>query len=241
MAKKRLNKKVAIIGSILVMFAILVAIGGILYISRDPEKYLKDGEIAIAQKDYEKGTHDLLKARSLAKDDDFKVMVLFKLADAYMEMGRWNNVMGCWNEIVRIESDNVQARLNRLNYLYIMANAGSNTLWKELNSQTSEILEKIEGKDLANENVSKWIIPQLEDKDMFYGNLESYLYLLRGRAVLENVIRGAITDPDASLLRAIDDLEKVRQGQPENVNTYWYLAKAINYRGQLLASRGSAR
>ena len=240
MAKKRLNKKVAIIGSIFVMFLVLLAIGAILYLSRDPEKYLKDGEIAIAQKDYEKGTHDLLKARALAKDDVFKVEVLFKLADAYMEMGRWNNVLGCWNEIVRIDSDNVQAYLNRLNYLYIMANAGSNTLWKELNSQASEFLEKIEGKDLANENVSKWIIPQLEDKDMFYGNLESYLYLLRGRAVLENVIRGAITDPDASLLRAIDDLEKVRQGQPENVNTYWYLAKAINYRGQLLASRGSA-
>ena len=239
MAKKRLNKKVAIIGSILVMFAILVAIGGILYISRDPEKYLKDGEIAIAQKDYEKGTHDLLKARSLTKDDDFKVMVLFKLADAYMEMGRWNNVMGCWNEIVRIKSDNVQARLNRLNYLYIMANAGSSTLWKEVGDQTSELLEKIEGKESANENVSKWIIPQLEDKDMFYGDLKSYLYSLRGRSVLENVIRGATTDPDESLLRAIDDLEKVRQDQPENVNTYWYLAQAINYKGQLLASRGS--
>ena len=240
MAKKRLNKKVAIIGSILVMFVILVAIGGILYISRDPEKYLKDGEIAIAQKDYEKGTHDLLKARALAKDDDFKVVVLFKLADAYMEMGRWNNVMGCWNEIVRIESDNVQARLNRLNYFYIMANAGSNTLWKELGDQTSELLEKIGGKESANENVSKWIIPQLEDKDMFYGDLKSYLYLLRGRSVLENVIRGATTDPDESLLRAIDDLEKVRQDQPENVNTYWYLAQAISHKGQLLASRGSA-
>lgn len=240
MAKKRLNKKVAIIGSILLMFAILVAIGGILYFSRDPEKYLKDGEIAIAQKDYEKGTRSFLKARSLTKDDDSKVIILFKLADAYMEMGRWNNVMGCWSEIVRIDSNNIQARLNRLNYLYIMADTGSNTLWKELSDQTSELLGKIEGKELAKENVSKWIIPQLEDKDMLYGDLKSYLYLLRGRAVLENVIRGATTDPDESLLRATDDLERVRQDQPENVNAYWYLAQAINYKGQLLASRGSS-
>jgi len=47
MAKRRLNKKVAFIGSAVFMFLVLCAIGAILYLSRDPRKFIKDGDAAL--------------------------------------------------------------------------------------------------------------------------------------------------------------------------------------------------
>jgi hypothetical protein len=47
MAKKRLNKKVALIGSGIFVLLILLAIGVILHLSRDPETFIKDGDAAI--------------------------------------------------------------------------------------------------------------------------------------------------------------------------------------------------
>jgi len=47
MAKKRLNKKVALIGSAVVVLISLVAIGAILHLSGDPEKFSKDGDAAL--------------------------------------------------------------------------------------------------------------------------------------------------------------------------------------------------
>ena len=44
MAKKRLNKKVALIGSAIFMLIVFVAIAVIFHLSRDPEKFIKDHE-----------------------------------------------------------------------------------------------------------------------------------------------------------------------------------------------------
>jgi hypothetical protein len=46
-ARKRLNKKVALIGSVVFVFLILGAILLFLYLSRDPQKFIKDGDAAL--------------------------------------------------------------------------------------------------------------------------------------------------------------------------------------------------
>ena len=121
MARKRLNKKVAIIGSLIFAFVVFAAIGAFLYLSRDPEKFIRDGDAALLAGDYEEAALSYNKARVRAKSDSLKIELLFKIADAYINIDRWNNVLGCWNRVVQIDPGNIKARLSRLNYLYIMA------------------------------------------------------------------------------------------------------------------------
>jgi len=52
MARKRLNKKVALLGSVVFMVLVVAAIGLILYLNRDPQKFIADADalVVAAQK-----------------------------------------------------------------------------------------------------------------------------------------------------------------------------------------------
>ena len=141
MAKKRLNKKVALIGSVVFVLLVLVAIGVILYLSRDPEKFIKDGDAMviaaraatdeqIKEETYKRAERNYHKARNLAKTDLHRIEILFKLVDLYIETDQWRNVTGCWNGIINIDPENVKARFGRLKYVYIMADSGVRQLWQ---------------------------------------------------------------------------------------------------------------
>ena len=244
MAKKRLNKKVALIGSaVLVVFG-LVAMLAFLRLTRDPDKFIEDGNAAFVEKDYEAAQRNYLRARAYAKTDSLRIEMLFKLADVYMATGQWNNVLGCWNGIIRVDPKNVHARFGRLKYVYIMADGGARRVWQEVASQASEFIDVVEDLDLIEGGIAKW--------DTLVGDLGAtttpvakkmgpYLYLLRGRAVLEMVGQGAVTDRDKSLDQAIEDLERAKDIESDNINIYWYLAKTMTTRGDIFASRGDFR
>ncbi len=51
MAKKRLNKKVALLGASVLAVLLLGAILVVLRLSRDPEKFIADGDAAVAMAD----------------------------------------------------------------------------------------------------------------------------------------------------------------------------------------------
>jgi len=249
MARKRLNKKVALIGSAVFVLLVLLVIGVILYLSRDPEKFIQDGNAAlkaareatdeqIKTEQYKKAEYNYHKARSLARDDSLKVKMLSKLVNLYLETDRWRNVLGCWNRIIQIDPKNIKARFGRLKYVYIVADSGGAGHWREVESQVSEFIE-IADANLLAEDTSKWESFEIQ-KGMVAERVGAYLYLLRGRATFEIARLGAVTDPDKSLARAIDDLEKVvGELEPGNVDAYWYLAQAIITKGQILASRGN--
>ena len=256
MARKRLNRKVALIGSAFFVFVALVVIAFILYLSRDPEKFIKDGDMAIKTareatneevktEKYKQAERSYHKARSLAKTDSLKVEMLFKLADLYLETDQWRNVVGCWNEIVRIDPENIKARLSRLKYLYIMADsytaagAGGGGLWQEVESQASEFIKIAEDANVLGEYVARWPSFEIKERQPTPQRMDSYLYLLRGRAVFEVARQGAVTDPEASLSKAINDLEKARELEKTNPQIYWYIAQAYLTRGEIFASRGS--
>ena len=239
MARKRLNKKVALIGSVVFLLLGLVAVGVILRLSRDPEKLIKDGDAALLQKDYDTAARSYLRARAWAKSDSLRVEVLYKLADVFLETDRWNNVLGCWSEIIRIEPKSVKARFGRLKYFYVMANSGMGGAWREVASQASEFIELAENTDLLTEDTTKWeSFEARQDKDS-PKRLGTYLYMLRGRAIFEIAKMGAVTDPDESLAQAIDDFQKVRELEPTNVDVYWYLSQAAITKGNILTSRGN--
>ena len=130
MAKKRLNKKIAIIGSAAFVLLGLVAIGIILYLSRDPQKFIKDGDQAYQAagqetdpnarlEQYDLAAKNYLRARARTKSDSLRIEILFKLIDVYLKTDQWNNILGCWNGIIQIDPRNVKARFGRLKYLYL--------------------------------------------------------------------------------------------------------------------------
>ncbi|MCK4752488.1 MAG: tetratricopeptide repeat protein [Planctomycetes bacterium] len=253
MAKKKLNKKVAIIGSMVFVLLGLIAIGTILYLSRDPEKFIKDGDMALEaarqatdeelkEQEYKNVVRNYLKARGLAKDDELRVEMLFKLVDVHIETEHWNSVRGCWSAIVKIDPENIKARLGLLEYIYIMADTGVAQFWQEVASQASELIDVVEGKELLMEETVKWATFTEQEEELNIStrkHIGPYLYLLRGRATLEMTVLGGLTDPDEALARAVEDLKKVQELEPNKIDAYLYLAQAIIAKGDLLALRGN--
>jgi len=246
---KTLNKKVALIASAVSLLLVLIAVAAILYLSRDPEKFISDGDAAWLAKDYDRAQRSYRRAYQLARSDERRIEMLFKLADLYIETNEWPKVRGCWEEIINRDPKNVKARLARLKYLYIIADNYAKTgrpvseVWSEIDSQASEIIKVAENAGLLAEDRSKWE-PTFgkEEKSLERvpgQTIGSYLYLVRGRAAFELARLGAVTSPDQLLARAISDLQKVRQLDPSNVDAYLYLAEATAEQGRLLASRGN--
>jgi tetratricopeptide (TPR) repeat protein len=253
MPKKRLNKKVALIGSGVFVLLFLVAIVVIFRLSRNPEKFIKDGDAAIKtaremtdekikEETYKRAERNYHKARNLTKTDSRKIEILFKLVDMYIETNQWRNVLGCWGRIIRIDPENVKARFGRFEYVYIMVDSGVDELWQEVETQASQFIEVAKNDDLLMEDIAKWQTSGLREQSTGRNVkqcLGSYLYLRRGRANLELTRLGAVTEPDETLARVIDDLGKVQELEPNNVHSYWYLAQAVKTKGEILASRGS--
>jgi len=251
MARRRLNKKVALIGSVVFVFFILGAILLFLYLSRDPQKFIKDGDAAIKaareatdeavkKEEYKRAERDYYKAHALAKTDSLKIEMLFRIVDLYIETDNWRNVLRTWNTIIQIDPENIKARFGRLKYMYIMAGSAGNQLWQwqEVESQASEFIEIIESKALLMEDTANWDYPGMQDIGESMKHLGPYLYQRRGRANLEIARLGAVIDPNALLLKAIGDLEKTRELEPNNVDTYLYLAQALVTKGEILTSKG---
>ncbi|MHC4173917.1 MAG: hypothetical protein ACYST5_13390, partial [Planctomycetota bacterium] len=238
MAKRRLNKKVALIGSTIFLVVVLGAILVILHLSRDPEEFIRDAEAALLAKDYKEAARSFQQAYGRAKTDSLREEILFKLVDVYLETKEWPQVLGCWDEIIRINPNNAEARYNWLKYFYILAGSGDHRRWQDVREQASEFLEVAERADLLMEDTAKWDVFET-GQESGRQQLGPYLYLLRGRAALEMAGMGAVTDRDESIAKAIDDLKKVQELEPNNIDTYWYLAQAIVAKGKILASRGS--
>jgi len=253
MAKKRLNKKVALVGS-----AVLILLGlALIYLIPKfalvfgligPERFIKDGDTAIKAaheatdeqtkaEEYKKAESNYRKARGLARDDSLRIKMLFNLVDIYIETDQWRNVLGCWNQIISIDPKNVNARFGRLKYFYIMADSGVHQVWREVAPQALELIEVADANLLA-EDTAKWETFGMQETGADGQRMGPYLYLLKGRANLEMAKLGAVTDPDELLVKATADLEKVRELEPRNPQAYLYLAQVVKTKGEILALRG---
>jgi len=255
MAKKRLNKKVALIVSAVLAIVMVILILVILRQTRDPEKFVKEGDAAmraaneatdesIKIQEYQRAERSYHKARAQAKDDSLKIEVLFKLVGMYIQMDRytdtdqWRYVLGCLEQVVRTDSKNAKARFGELKYFYIMADSGVNQVWQEVRDKASEFIEAAKNADIFMEYTSKletFGMPKIWAGDQRLGPC---LYLIRGRANLEVARLGAVTSPDELLAQAMDDLTKAREYEPDNIDVYWYLTRTALTKGDILASRG---
>ena len=212
MAKKKLNKKLAILGSVAIGIIAIMAIFVILYKTQKPDKFIKDGDIAYAAKDYELALKKYGKALGFAKKNQAKIPILFKLALVNNANNDWQKELNCYRRVVTMDTSNVPARVKVLDFYYETADLGQGGAWKEVLT-TAEELVKLQPK------VAKY-------------------YRIKGRALVEMAKRGEAPDREQAIKDAITVLQKAKELDPKNGDTYWYLAQASIVRGDLLASKG---
>jgi tetratricopeptide (TPR) repeat protein len=254
MARKRLNKKVALIGSAVLSFVVVLSIGAFLYLSRDPQKFIKDGDTAFeaarqttdpeqSKTFYTEAERNYKKAYGLGKSDEFKAETLYRLGDVFVATGQWRDVLGCWSQIVRLDPKDCQVRYRRLKFFYIAAQTSPGLIWQEVASQASELINVVEkpgaSPELAAADTSKWEIEALKLKGEPTHRLVPYLHLIQGRANLEIARLGMVTNKADALNQAAADLEKVKQLEPANAEVYLYLAQAVTLSADIEASKGN--
>jgi tetratricopeptide (TPR) repeat protein len=251
MAKKRLNKKVALIGSLVLAVTAVIVILAILHFSRDPEKSIRDGDAAVKAakeatdeqvraEEYKRAESSYGQAAGLAKTDSLRIKALFRLVDVHLAMNKWSYVLGDWDGIIKIDEGNTKARYGLLKYAYIRADSTTAVqAWRDVASQASDFLELAEDEaSLLMQDTAELESFRIGKEDRGGRPLGAYLYLIRGRAILEMTEMGAFTNPDESLVRAINDLKKAQELEPDNIDSYWYLAQTAIEEGNLLASKG---
>ena len=250
MMNRRLNKKVALIGSGVFLLLVFAAIAVILQLGQSSEEYIADADAALQtarntqdtqskEQNYERAKRSFQRAYGKAKSNTAREEILSRMVDMCRETTDWNYALVCWDQIIKVNPDNVKARYGRLTYFSILADSGNSGAWNEVKEQASAFLNVAEKQGLLKEDTAKWNVPEMEQEAAGKLQLGPYLYLLRGRASFEMAALGTVTNRDESLAQAIDDLKKVQEFDPNNIQAYLYLARAEVTRGELLAARGS--
>jgi len=239
MAKRKLNKKVALVGSAILVLVIVGAIWVILSLSKDPQKSLDEAEAAVLEKDYDRAVSRYMEAFGRAKTNELREEILLRLVDVSIEAGRWEQLVKYWSTVITINSRSAKARYGRLKYLYIVAEGGrSGSVWQQVEKDATEFLEMAEEKGLLSENVSQWDVFVTAGEEPESQSLGVYLYLVRARATLELAMLGAVANKDEALAQVMADLEQVKAIEPKNIEAYRYLAGAVVEKGKLDAERG---
>ncbi len=250
MSKRRLNKKVALIGSAVFAVVALVSILVILTAKRDPEELLRDAQAALKaahvatdertkEQNYDRAERSFHRAYSRANNDELRLEVLFMMLDMYLETQEWPFILTCWDEIININPNNIKARYGRLRYFHILGESGISGVWQRVCEDASEFINVAENTGLLMEDTAQWDVPGIEQKETGRQYLGPYLYLLRGIGSLEMARQGAVTNKDEVLTQAINDLKKAQELDPNNIHTYWHLARAVIAKGEILASLGN--
>ncbi len=250
MARRRLNKKVALAGSAVFAVFALVSILVILQFSRDAQEYITDGQAAlkaaqqatdpkVKKQNYDRAERNLRAAYVKAKENVLREEVLFMMLDMYLQTQDWPHIMACWDEIININPNNARARYGRLRYLHILGKNGTSGVWPRVCEEATEFLKVAEEQGLLMEKIAQWNVPGIEQDGDNQQYLGPYLYLLRGIGSLEMASSGAATNRDEMLAQAINDIKTAQELDPGNIDTYWHLARAVIAKGEILASRGN--
>jgi tetratricopeptide (TPR) repeat protein len=247
--RRRLNKKVALLGTTVLLLSALAAVCLILRLNRDPAPLIADGDAARAAHDYQTARESYTRAYGLMRSSEGKIDLLFKLADVYRELNQWDRVLGCWGQVLTSEPQNVKARLGQLKYAYLLADgigdAGRSVseYWEDVLSQARKTTELIEKSGLTSDEKTTWepSFGAVEDHAWRGGarQLGPHLHFIKGRAAYELAALGAVTSPGELLQEAQNDLEQAKKLDPNNVQAYRYLAEVFIKEGEAAASRGN--
>ncbi|MHC4882121.1 MAG: tetratricopeptide repeat protein [Planctomycetota bacterium] len=222
---KKLNKKIAVIGIVLLTLMIAAGSGLLIYrhIRRDPDRALKLHQQALDAGDYLEAERQLGRAYVFGKTDEDKTQRLFELADFHLiqndeHEANWGKAMQCWNMVItNTDTQNIPARRKLLDYYYQAADTGDTRIWKNVNENTTELLEILE--------------KQGTEPDTF-------LLTAHARSLLGIAQRGETTDRREPLNASIEILSELLEKEPGNEKFYKLMADATIVEGELNALGG---
>ncbi|HNS19485.1 MAG TPA: tetratricopeptide repeat protein [Sedimentisphaerales bacterium] len=249
MARRRLNKKVALLGTAVSLLLVMAAVFVLLRLNRDPGPFIADGEAAWAARDYPKARENYARAYGYADTPEMKVDLLFRLSEVYRQLDQWDRVLACWEMVVTTDLSNVKAHLGRLAYFYTLADSlgptgrSTSEYWEEVLSHVRTAIDVVEDAGLMSAKRADWE-PSLGDgvergAGRGANTLGTYLHFVKGRAALELASMGAVTSPGELLTEAQADLEEARKLDPNDAQVYRYLADVFVEKGKLAASAGN--
>jgi tetratricopeptide (TPR) repeat protein len=249
MARRRLNKKVALMGTTVLLLLVMMVMFVFLRLNRDPAPLIADGDAAWAAKNYPAARENYARAYALVESPEMKVDLLFKLSEAYREMAQWDKVLGCWEAVVTTDPQNVKAHLGRLKYAYILADslgiAGRSVsgYWEEVLTHARKTLDVVKAAGLLDAARAQWepSFGAVRDRGWSRGAavLGPHLHLVKGRAAMELAGMGAVASPGRLLQEAQVDLEEANKLDANNAQVYYYLSQVFAVRGRIAASVGS--
>lgn len=249
MARRRLNKKVALMGTTVLVLLVMLVVFVFLHLNRDPAPLIADGDAAWTAKDYQTARENYEKAYGLVDSPEMRIGLLFKRADVYRELGLWDKVQGCWEAIVTIDPQNVKAHLGRLKYAYILVDSlgvvgrSVSGYWEEVLTQARKTLNVIEAAGLQEASRVEWepSFGPIRDRGWSRGaaTLGPHLHFVKGRAAMELAAMGAVPSPADLLREAQADLEEARKLDRGNPQVYYCLSQVFVTRGKIAASVGN--
>ena len=209
---RKLNKKIAIIGVILLVLIIAGGAGMFvaLKIHRSPDRAYKRYQQAMQAGDYEEAGNQLGRSYAFGKTDAYKIDRLFELADFHLiqndqHEANWSKAMGCWTQIATIDPKNIRARKALLDYYYKAAEAGSAASWRSVNENATELIEALQAQGQEPE-------PEI--------------LIASAKALFSIAQRGETTDRRESLDKCLEILNLLMEKQPQNNELYSLMANA---------------
>jgi len=245
--RKRLNKKVALIGAMVLLVLVVLTVLVVSYLNRDPKRFMDDADVAFAAGDYDGARRNLSRAFDLIKDPKVRVDLLFKLAQVYTRTDVWPKVMGYWERIVQEDPQNIKARLALLETRYLQADSrvrvGSTDtgVWKDVEARANDLLGIVTQAGVAGQDKAQWKVLDTEEVNAPSPPepIGLYVHFVRGRSLYQQASSGAVTAPLQGLDRAEADFRKVIEFDPTYVEAYWNLSKVAAERARLLAAEGN--
>lgn len=248
MARRRLNKKVALMGSTVFLILAMLGVLVILRLTRDPAQFIADGDAAWAARDYEAARRNYLEALNRTPASEDQIDLYFKLAEVYRVTDDWRRVLACWEQVITSDPANIRARLARLKYAYIMADSLSGVgqsvgaYWEDVASQAAGLLPMAREAGLLEAEKSPYELSFEEAEPAAWDGgitrIGPYLHFVQGRAALELALLGVGVDPDELLARAQEHLQEAGRLDPKGAAIHRYLAAAFRQEARVAESRG---
>ena len=221
---KKLNKKVVYTLSVIgILVVLIVAVVGFKYMrERNPEYCLNKAREAFKAGDFKEASNLFGKAYGRSRQDQKKIDILFEMAEFHLTVGDkhepdWPKALQCWNTVINIDPQHIEARRKLLDYFYQAADSGSDGVWKMVAENASKLREVYEKTAKAP---------------------EPYVLLLEARASLSIARLGSVADRPGMLERAVKNLEQLKKVTPEDAKVYAYLAEASILKGELDEAAG---
>jgi tetratricopeptide (TPR) repeat protein len=147
-------------------------------------------------------------------------MAEFHLTSTEKHEPNWRKALGCWQTVLNVNPNHLEARRKLMDYYYQMGDSGGSGAWKMVEEHSSKLLE-------AFAKTQKE--PDIE------------VLMANARASLETARVGTSAFREALVTKAITDLEALKKKTPDNARSYEYLIEATLLNRRTGLSQGCGR